>query len=81
MFTDFEAKTISFYKKNKKVKEEEKDTQTDELEIEIEEKTVQTQILKEDSTQTTISEIINLSDKDINLDNDKLKIFLDKVVI
>lgn len=80
MFTDFEAKTISFYKKNKKV-EEEKDTQTDELEIEIEEKTVQTQILKEDSTQTTISEIINLSDKDINLDNDKLKIFLDKVVI
>ena len=80
MFSDFEAKTVSFYKKNKKAKEEEKSIQTDDLEIEIEEKIIQTQILKENATQTAISEIINILEKDLNLDTDKLKLFLDKVV-
>lgn len=79
MFTDFEAKTISFYKKKKNINEEEKDVQTTDFQIECEDKLIQTVILKEKVTQTEFSDISTFS-KSLNIDSEKLKKFLDKVI-
>lgn len=79
MFTDFEAKTISFYKKKKNINEEEKDVQTTDFQIECEDKLIQTIILKDKVTQTEFSDIATFS-KSLNIDSEKLKKFLDKVI-
>ena len=78
MFSDYEAKTISFYKKKKNINEEEKEIQTNDFLIECEDKLVQTQIRKEKLTQTDVSEMSNLS-KSIKFDNEKLNKFLERV--
>lgn len=78
MFSDYEAKTISFYKKKKNINEEEKEIQTNDFQIECEDKLIQTQIRKEKLTQTDISEMSNLS-KSIKFDNEKLNKFLERV--
>lgn len=78
MFSDYEAKTISFYKKKKNLNEEEKEIQTNDFQIECEEKIIQTQIRKEKLTQTDISEISNLSNS-IKFENENMKKFLERV--
>ena len=79
MFSDFEAKTISFYKRKKNVIEDNKEIQTEDFSIEFEEKLIQSTIRKEKLTQTDISEIVAMS-KPTDVDHDKIKKFFDKVI-
>jgi hypothetical protein len=78
MFSDYEAKSVSFYKKKKNVQEENILIQTDDFEIEYEDKLIQTQIRKDKLIQTDISEIASMASS-INVDIDKIKKFIDKV--
>ena len=80
MFSDYEAETVSFYKKKKNIIEEFKSIQTDDFEIEVEDKLIQTPIRKNIATQTEISEIVSWS-KEMNLDQEKMRKFLEKVEI
>ena len=80
MFGDFEAKTLSFYKKKKNITDESKLIQTEDFQIEVEDKLIQTQIRKDKPTQTDISEIALIS-KNFNFDQDKMKKFLENVEI
>ena len=80
MFSDYEAETVSFYKKKKNIIEEFKSIQTDDFEIEVEDKLIQTPIRKNIASQTEISEIVSWS-KEMNLDQEKMRKFLEKVEI
>ena len=80
MFADYEAETVSFYKKKKNIIEEFKSIQTDDFEIEVEDKLIQTPIRENIASQTEISEIVSWS-KEMNLDQEKMRKFLEKVEI
>lgn len=79
MFSDYEAKTVSFYKKKKNIDEEVKLVQTEDFEIEMEEKIIQTPIRKERPIQTDISEMASIASSTIKYNPENLKKFFDKV--
>ena len=80
MFDDYESGAISFYKKSTSNNMNDQEAQTDEFELEVEDKALQLIIRKDAQIQTVIGEGIS-QNKNLQLESPNLKNFLEKVYI